>query len=86
MINVILFLGLYKVYVPSAIRAGWELSIGYFQVTGGAGIHVSLVPEGRAADVQLGAALRHWAKPSAPTVTSAGWRSGTRGRGGRPGR
>jgi hypothetical protein len=32
--------------VPSAIPAGWELSIGYFQVTGGAGIHVSLVPEG----------------------------------------
>lgn len=32
--------------VPAAIPAGWELSIGYFQVAGGAGIHVSLVPEG----------------------------------------
>ena len=31
--------------VPRAIPAGWELSIGYFQVPGGAGIHVSLVPK-----------------------------------------
>jgi hypothetical protein len=32
--------------VPSAIPAGWELNIGYFEVPGGNGIHVSLVPEG----------------------------------------
>jgi hypothetical protein len=32
--------------VPSAIPAGSELSIGYFPVPGGGGIHVSLVPEG----------------------------------------
>lgn len=32
--------------VPRAIPAGWELSIGYFQVPGGNGIHVSLVPKG----------------------------------------
>jgi hypothetical protein len=32
--------------VPRAIPAGWELNIGYFQVPGGNGIHVSLVPEG----------------------------------------
>ena len=31
--------------VPRAIPAGWELSIGYFQVSGGNGIHVSLVPK-----------------------------------------
>jgi hypothetical protein len=31
--------------VPRAIPAGWELNIGYFQVSGGNGIHVSLVPK-----------------------------------------
>jgi hypothetical protein len=30
---------------PSAIPAGSKLSIGYFQVPGGGGIHVSLVPD-----------------------------------------
>lgn len=30
---------------PSAIPAGWKLSIGYFQVATGGGIHVSLVPD-----------------------------------------
>jgi hypothetical protein len=32
--------------VPRAIPAGWELNIGYFQVPGGNGIHLSLVPKG----------------------------------------
>ena len=30
---------------PSAIPAGQELSIGYFAVPGGGGVHISLVPE-----------------------------------------
>ena len=30
---------------PAAIPRGWELSIGFFQVPNGGGIHVSLVPE-----------------------------------------
>jgi hypothetical protein len=30
---------------PAAIPPGSELSIGYFQVSGGGGIHITLVPE-----------------------------------------
>jgi hypothetical protein len=30
---------------PVAIPAGWEMSIGYFRVSGGGGIHITLVPE-----------------------------------------
>ena len=30
---------------PAAIPRGWELSIGFFHVTNGGGIHVSLVPD-----------------------------------------
>jgi hypothetical protein len=30
---------------PAAIPPGSELSIGYFQVSGGSGIHITLVPE-----------------------------------------